>query len=58
VRSVEVWVVIFGLLISLLPLIISVLVLLHIIRTLDAIRIDVRRIADRVDTPQRTQSAE
>ena len=57
-RSVEVWVVIFGLLISLLPLIISVLVLLHIIRALDAIRIDVRRIADRVDTPQRTQSAE
>jgi hypothetical protein len=50
--------VIFGLLISLLPLIISVLVLLHIIRTLDAIRTDVRRIADRVDTPQRTRSAE
>ena len=47
-----------GFLIWLLPLIIAVLVLLHIIRTLDAIRTDVRRIADRVDTPQRTQSAE
>jgi len=50
--------VIVGFFISLAPLIISILILVHIIRTLDAIKADVRRIADRVDSPRRTESSE
>jgi len=36
--------------IGLAPIIVGILVLLHIVRTLDSIRTDVRRIAERVES--------
>jgi len=51
--------VIFGLLyflISVLPIIIVITVLLRVVRTLEAIGADVRRIADGADTPERDRS--
>lgn len=48
----------FFFIVSLLPIIIVILVLLRIVRTLEGISTDIRRIADRADTPERAQTPE